>query len=251
MRVAGLLCAAVLASCEKNAVQDIAGAPPAARIKFFNFGVNAPSVNFYANDTKMTAISSATGAESVLGTAYGFAGAGGFYAGINPGQYTLTGKISALTDKDLAISKLATAVADGKFYSYYVSGFYDPASKSAESFIVEDAVPAIDYSVAYVRFVNAISNSSPMVLNATSTTTSAVTPVGSAIGYKSGGVFTALPGGVYDLSARVAGSTTDAIVRPAVSFSSGRVYTVGARGDITVSSTSATNRPILDNTANR
>jgi hypothetical protein len=30
-----------------------------------------------------------------------------------------------------------------------------------------------------------------------------------------------------------------------------RVYTVSARGDMTVTSTTATNRPTLDNTANR
>ena len=41
-----LCCAIALAGCEKNAVQDITGSLPGARIKFFNFGVNAPQVNF-------------------------------------------------------------------------------------------------------------------------------------------------------------------------------------------------------------
>jgi hypothetical protein len=36
-----------------------------------------------------------------------------------------------------------------------------------------------------------------------------------------------------------------------VSFNGGKVYTIGARGDITVVSTTATNRPFLDNTANQ
>ncbi|HLE56573.1 MAG TPA: hypothetical protein VJB15_05765, partial [Rhodothermia bacterium] len=95
-----LLCAAALASCdyEKNAVQDITGALPSARIKFFNFGVNAPGVNFYANDTKMTAIFTATGTEATTGVVYGAVGAGGLYSGIAPGQYTLSGKIAAATD---------------------------------------------------------------------------------------------------------------------------------------------------------
>ncbi len=57
-----LLWAAVCSACDKNAVQDITGPLASARIKFFHFGVNAPGVNFYANDTKMTAITSATGA---------------------------------------------------------------------------------------------------------------------------------------------------------------------------------------------
>jgi len=249
--LAGLLCAAALSGCDKNAVQNIAGAAPASRVKFFNFGVSTPSVNFYANDTKMTAIGSTTGAESPLGVAQGASGSGGFYDGIAPGQYTLTGKISAATDKDVPISNLAATIADGKFYSYYISGIYNTTSKTAEAFVVEDPIPAIDYTVAYVRFVNAISNSSPMVLSAKNTTSGTVIPLGAAIAYKSAGVFTALPGGIYDISTRVSGASSDAITRAAVSFSAGNVYTIGARGDITVVSTTSANRPILDNTANR
>ena len=249
--VAGLLCLTVLSACDKNAVQNIAGAAPDSRIKFFNFGVNAPSVNFYANDTKMTAIGSTTGTESTLGTAYGSVGDGGFYSGIAPGTYTVTGKISAATDKDLPIATLPATIADGKYYSFYLSGFYNTTAKTSDSFIIEDAVPPIDFSVTYVRFVNAIANSSPMVLSVKSTLTGTVTAIGGPVAYKSGGVFVSLPGGVYDISTRVPGAATDAITRTGVSFAAGSVYTIGARGDMTVVSTTATNRPFLDNTANR
>jgi hypothetical protein len=249
--LAGLLCVAVLTSCEKNAVQDITAAPPASRIKFFNFGVNAPGVNFYANTTKMTAINSATGVESTTGTVYGGVGSGGFYSGIAPGQYTVTGKIAATTDKDLAISNVAATIADGKYYSFYQSGFYDASAKTVDGFIVEDAIPTIDYTVAYVRFVNAISNSSPMTLFAKNTVTASEAAVGAGAAYKAAGAFTALPEGVYDLNTRVAGSATNVISRTAVSFLAGRVYTIGARGDITIVSTTLTNRPFLDNTTNR
>ena len=44
-----------------------------------------PGVNFYANDTKMTAISSTSGSESTTGTAYGAVGNSGIYSGIAPG----------------------------------------------------------------------------------------------------------------------------------------------------------------------
>ena len=254
LKLAGVVSALLLSACnfDKNAVQDIAGAPAASAIRFFNFGPNAPSVNFYANDTKMTAVLSATGAEATTGVAYGAVGSNGFYDAIAPGQYTLTGKISAATDKDLAISSVSTAIADGKYYSYYISGFYDGTAKKAEAFVVEDPLPAAnDYSAAFVRFVNAISNSQPMVLSAKNTTSGAVTALGTAVSYKSAGAFTALPEGSYDLSARVAGASTDAIARAGVSFSRGRVYTISSRGDITITSTTATNRPFLDNTANR
>ena len=59
--LAALLCAGLLSACGKDAVQEVITAPlPAARIRFFNFGVNAPGVNFYADATKMTAITSAS-----------------------------------------------------------------------------------------------------------------------------------------------------------------------------------------------
>lgn len=250
--IAVLLCAASLAACEKNAVQDITGTLPSAKVRFFNFGVNAPGVNFYANTTKMTAITSATGAESVTGVVYGGVGSGGFYAGIQPGTYSLEGKISATVDKDLTISRVSTTLADGKTYSFYQSGFYDGTAKSVDAFVVEDPYEAnIDFSVAYVRFVNAISNSQPMTLYAKNTTTLAEVPLGGLVAYKSAGAFTAIPSGVYDVGARVAGGTANNIARTAVSFSAGRVYTISARGDMTVTSTTATNRPFLDNTANR
>jgi hypothetical protein len=248
--MAGLLAGALLTACsfEKNAVQDITGTVPTARIKFFNFGVGAPAVNFYANDTKMTAISSATGTESVNGVTYGNAGAGAVYTGINPGTYTLSGKISATTDKDLAISSLSTTIADGKLYSYYLSGTYSTASKTIDSFIVEDPVPELDFSTAYVRFVNAISNSSPMTLSVTNTSSTAVSAIGAAVAYKSAGAFVAVPEGIYNLGTRVAGAATDAITRNQVSFSAGRVYTITARGTMGLTGTPV---PTLDNTANR
>lgn len=243
---------AALASCNKNAVQDITGPIPTARVKFFHFGVNAPGVYFYANDAKMTAITSATGVESTIGTVYGGVGSGGFYSAVTPGAYTFKGKLAATVDKDLAVANIAGTLADGKSYSVYLSGFYDVAAKTSDGFILEDAYPpAIDFTVAYVRFVNAISNSTPMTLYARNTTTTTEVAIGGAVAYKTGSAFTAVPSGTYDFNTRVAGSTTNSISRVAVQIVAGRVYTIGARGDMTVVSTTLANRPILDNTANR
>ena len=249
---AALLCAALFSSCDKDAVQALTGPVPGARIKFFNFGVNAPAVNFYANDVKITAVTSATGTEATTGTSYGGVGSGGFYSAVDPGQYTIKGKITATVDKDLAISTVTATLEDGSNYSFYQSGFYNTTTKTVEGFVVEDAFPAeIDYTQAHVRFVNAISNSNPMSLFAKNTATQAETSIGGAVAYKSGGAFTAVTPGTYDLATRYAGVTTNAISRTAVSFVAGKVYTIGARGDITITSTTATNRPFLDNTANR
>lgn len=265
--LAVVLCAALLGACdyEKTAVQDITAPDPGSRIRFFNFGVNAPGVNFYANDTKITATAATgcaipplseacttTGVESTTGTVYGGVGLTGLYSAVAPGAYTFTGRIAATVDKGLPISTLATSLVDGGYYSYFQSGFYNTTTKTVEAFVVEDPLPAtIDFSVAHVRFVNAISNSSPMTLYARHTTTTTETAVGGEVAYKVAGAFTALPGGVYDLNTRLTGATANAITRTAVSFAAGRVYTIGARGDMTVVSTTATNRPFLDNTTNR
>ena len=262
---AALLCAVALTACEKNAVQVITAPVGGAFIRFANFGVNSPAVNFYANDKKLTAISVAnctpptnpqcttTGIESTTGVASGaFAVVSGLYSSLAPGQYTLTGKIAAAIDKDLTVATAATTLENGKYYTFYMSGLYNTTAKTSESFVVEDPIPAaIDYSVAQVRFVNAISNSSPMVLYAKNTLTGVEQAVGGTVAYKGAGTFTALPPGTYDLNTRLPGSSTNIIARPATGFGGGRIYTVSARGDITVTSTTATTRPQLDNTANR
>jgi hypothetical protein len=233
-------------------VQDITGSLPGSRVRFFNFGINAPQVNFYANDAKVTAISSTTGAESTIGVAYGAVASSGFYSAVEPGQYTLSGRIAATVDKDLPVARATATLAADKAYSFYMSGFYDAAAKTVEAFVVEDNFPAaFDFTQAYVRFVNASPNSSPMQLFARNTTSLTETSIGAAVPYRNGGAFVAVPAAVYDLATRTAGSTTNAIARTAVSFVAGRTYTISARGDMTITSTTAVNRPFLDNTANR
>ncbi len=257
LSIAALLFAGLLAACGTKEIQGLAATDPQARVRFFNFGVNAPSVNFYADATKMTAIQSTTGSESTTGIAYGGVSAAGAYSTIDPGQHTLTGKIAAATDKDLVISSVSTTIEDGKYYSFYMSGFYNTTAKTVEGFVVEDpVVEPTDFTIATVRFVHAISNANPMTLYAKSTTTTPTeVPVGAEVAYTHAGAFTALPAGVYDLSTRYNGVTTNAVARTGVSFLGGKVYTITARGDITVAPTTtacaAANRTCLDNTANR
>jgi hypothetical protein len=165
----------------------------------------------------------------------------------------MTGRITATTDNGLAIVSAPTTLADGKYYSFYLSGLYNTVTKRSEFFILEDAAPPaqLDYAVAYVRFVNAISNSSPMTLYAKNTTSGAELPVGGPVAYKSAGALTAIPIGPYDLIARVAGSSANTITLAAVGFSSARVLTITARGDMTITSTTAATRPILTSSTDR
>src|SRR5437667_4131670 len=217
--IAALVFAGLLSACGKKEVQDITGPFANSRIRFFNFGVNAPGVNFYANDTKMTAIQSTTGTESTNGIVYGGVGAGGNYSAVAPGQYTVTGRIAAATDKDLPISTVSTTIEDGKYYSFYVSGFYNTSTKTVEGFVVEDplTVPT-DFTTATVRFVNAISNANPTTLYAKNTTTAAEVPIGAEVAYKGAGAFTTIPAGACDLSTRYTGAPTNVLTRPAVSL---------------------------------
>lgn len=256
-RMAAVLAATLgLAACEKNAVQSLPFEPPqASRIKFFNFGVNAPQVNFYADEVKMTAVLSGTGVEANTGVAYGSAGNGGAYLSIPPGSHSLTGRIAAATDKNLPIATVAATIADGKFYSLYMSGFYNTTAKSSDAFVLEDPVATpTDFTVASVRFVNAISNSAnPLNLYAKNTIGDTVTfiPLSAPVAYKGAGAFTTLPFGVYNLYARYTDSTANKITRTSVTLLPGLFYTISAFGDITVTSSTAATRPQLDNTVNQ
>lgn len=271
---AALVGAAALAGCGDANYQQITGSLPASRVKFFNFAVNGPGVNFYANTAKITAIAASTcqgstdpaclttGLESTSGVAYGAAGNGAFYSAIDPGQYTFAGKIAAATDKDLAIASVTSTLENGKAYSVYLSGFYDATTKKADAFVLEDAFsPTIDFNVVSIRFVNAIGNAQPMKLYIRIPSTGKETAIGAAVGYKSGTTFVNLDANdvnifgtnesSWDFVVRSADGATILFTRTAVGLSRGRVYTMTARGDMTVTSTTAATRPILDVTANR
>lgn len=254
LKLSVLGCAALLSACGKDAVKEVTGPVPGSQIKFFNFAVGSPDVNFWANTRKLTAVGSSTGIESTLGTAYGSAGAGGLYTAITPGQYDFAGKTPAAADTGAAISHVTTTLETGKYYSYYQSGIYNSTTKTSDAFVIEDQIPTrVDYAIADIRFVNAISNATgPLVLYAINKDTSLHMPetaVSGPIAYKAAGAFTALPEGLYDLNARYAGSSTNVIVRAGLAFGGGHAYTITARGDVTSSVTAK--KPALDNTFNR
>jgi hypothetical protein len=249
---AALLCAGALAACDKNAVQDLPLAPvSSARIKFFNFGISAPGVNFFANEAKLTAIFTTTETESTNGTTYGNAGNAGLYGAIAPGSYSLTGRIADTVggNKNVAVDTLSATIADGKSYSFYLSGLYDAGTKKVDAFIVEDPVPAQDFSTAYVRLVHAIYNANPLTLYARpvgDTVTAHWTAIGTTVAYKGAGPFATIAQGVYDLGARFTDSTTNRITLGGVSLVRGQIYSISARGNNTA--TTGVTRDSLSNT---
>jgi hypothetical protein len=260
--------AITLAACsyEKNTVQDITAPLSGANVKFFNLGVNAPGVNFFANNTKVTAISSpncspppakpdptcnTTGSETQTGTAFGALANGGLYNVLAAGSVQLAGKIATPTDLGLAVATATANLDNGKYYSFYTSGIYDATAKKMDAFVVEDPLPAFDFAKAYVRFVNASSNANGLTLYAKNTATAAEAPVGAAVAYKAAGAFLPIDPGQYDLNLRPSAAEAGVVSLTAVGFGAGRVYTISLRGDMTVTSTTAANRPVLQNNTNR
>jgi hypothetical protein len=242
----------MLAACSKDAVQIISAPVSGANVKFFNFSMGAPGVNFFANDAQITALRSDSGATTKSGTIYGQVAAGGLYSAVPAGQISLTGRIGTVTDAGVAIATVAAPLVDGKYYSLFLSGTYNTATKSTEAFIIEDPMPAFDYANANVRFVNTIANApNPMVLWAKSTTAGDSVAIGGTAGvaYKGVTAFVPIRGDAYDLVVRYPGSNTAVSTLAAQALIAGRVYTISSRGDITVAT--GTNRPTLLNTPNR
>jgi hypothetical protein len=254
-----LVCASALVACEKNAVQNITQPTSGAFVRFQNYGVNVPGVNFYANDQKLTAISAVTctpstdprcvagGIESTTGVAYGASANGGNYSMLAAGQYTLTGRIAAATDNGLAVATMSTTLADGKFYSYILSGIYNATTKQADGFIIEDALPTtFDYTKAYVRIVNASVNAPSIGVTTKLQGTTNVVTVGTSVAYKSASPIVTIEPGLTDFTVTAPG-------QPPVTFIGfnavgGHVFTLALRGDAT--STTATGLTITG-TANR
>ncbi|PWS27778.1 hypothetical protein DHW03_09380 [Pedobacter yonginense] len=243
-------------SCKKNAVQNIARPISGAQIKYFNFALNAPVINFYANGTKVSAASSTTGAESsttgiAFSTVYPSTNA---YTVIASGSYDFAAQrpSTLTTDANLSIANLTKQVDDGKNYSIYLSGIYNTTTKKTDIFAVDDVLPAVDTSGAYVRLVHTSYNANAFDLILKNTTTNVETPVATNIAYKSASPFVKVQQGVYDLILRYPNTTANIVVRTAVSVTKSNTYSFSLRGDITLPYTgTAVNRPFIDNTPNR
>jgi hypothetical protein len=254
--IPALLGAALLASCDLSgsAVQAITGPASSARIKFHNFSPDAGGVNFFGNGTKLTAVASSacqapataadstacttTGEESTIGTTYGQVASGGLYDAVTPGEYTLTADLAGTST---VVSTATQTIADGKYYSFFMSGPYTDGANT-DAFVVEDPIPT-DFSgdAGYVRLVNAVSDGTgPLTLYVTNTETKVETVVGSSVAYKSAGTFAQVEPGTYTLAVRYTGVDGDVISRTStVSVLTGHVYTVTAYGTTATSSTLA------------
>lgn len=242
-------------SCEKNTIQKIDSAPKGAFVRFYNFALSGPSVNFYIDDAKISANSSATGIEATTGVNYG----GIFPANNSYVSIENTGDVSfktivpstATANPNVTIVSVNTSIEPDKYYSFFTSGVYNATTKTTSGFVVEDILPAVDTSMAYVRFVNTFPNNlNGFSLKAVNTNTLEEFVITAPISFQGSSAFLKVPGAVYNLiatSSNVPMSYT--ITRKDVSLSKGFVYTIASKGDPTV--TTGANLPSLDLTRNR
>jgi len=254
-----ILLSAIFFSCKKEGVHEIPTATTdgGGQIKFFNFGVGSPSLNFYANNGKISAVVSTSDREASTGLTYGSVFPTLSYSLLEAATYTITGVIPALatTDPSVVVSTLPAPIEAGKFYSLYTCGIYSTTTKTTDAFIIEDKIPPISATTASIRFVNTISNATSgfnLVVKNTTTLTELV--VATNVSYKTASEFTQVPNGTYEIYARYPSGTANVISRTGtsvVAIVAGRSYTISSRGDMTVTGSTATNRPFLDNTPNR
>lgn len=257
----------VLAACDKNAVQTIsAPVDGGAFVRFHNLSVASPSVNFYANTQKVTAVSSTacspppttpnpicttTGVEQATGTTgtvYGSSALGGNYAMLTPGAYALVGRSSVPADNGAVVSTVNGTVEAGKFYSYFMSGVFATATKSTDAFMIEDKLPTtFDYTKSYLRVVNASVNAPSISASTTLQGTTNVITVATNVGYKAASEIVTIPPGLTDISITFTGYAP--VTLTGGGFSGGHVYTIVLRGDVTSSVTA--NKPALTLFVNR
>lgn len=212
---------------------------------------DAPQVNFFANNAKVTAVApNSSGAE--LGLVYpAFSPGTAAYTSITPGSNKIEAKVPASsTVMPGAVLISTTQNFDSKKYYTYV--VLDSLSKLS-TVVVEDDPSIPDPTKAYFRLANFVSNSAAVKIEIVKV--SAGTPfskVYPSVSFKSISAFETLEGGngeIYKVYLR--NPTTDAKLDSISAFtpSNNKKYTIYTRGVFGLTGTNA-KRPIISNYVN-
>lgn len=229
----------MLGACDENAIEDhnepVNGG---AFIKFAHTAPEAPLVNFYLDNAKVSATAANSNGEeqgmgyssnSVFPASYG-------YANVPAGSHTLQaidtvragGSAEVITNASLNLN-------EGKHYTSFLIG----ETGAFETLVVEDNLPEGTYTQSFVRFVNVATNGpaaidAEAVRTATSETPETRTAVGSDVAYKGNTAYVALESqGSYVIHLTYEGPEGEMVTLKSSSFSpvAGRVYTLFLRGD--------------------
>ena len=237
-----ILCAVALiaTACDENAIPELTEpvAEDSTFVKFFLNSDDAPAVNFYFDDKKVSAVSSSTDDE-VKGNAYGSVFPSNAYALISAAAVNINAK-------DLEGNTIATmsfTFENDKHYSAYLLG----NEGSYEIFVLEDPLPVADNVKIYWRFVNTMTNI-PFAVDvfavkaAVAETEDApaqpvkIVPLGNGLAFKQAGDYKELEPGKYVFKIFESGSdydieTSDPYIQNTITLASkGRVYSTQIRG---------------------
>ena len=231
-------------ACERNVLSiPSTPAPTGARIKLVHAAPDAPGVNLYVNNEKVSAglptgaISTSAGTGTPAPIAFGttFPGLTANYAVVTAGQVSVSLTAPATTTATSATTVYAQPLTleDTKYYSLLLTG---TGAQPEVQLVNDDFTSAIDPNKFYVRFINLIPGAPAydLLLSdgtklATSVAYKSITPfVGVDIKNNASFLF------------RVAGSSTN--VATAATFTgstAGRVFTVFAQGVVGKTGTQA------------
>ncbi|MCF4100613.1 DUF4397 domain-containing protein [Gillisia sp. M10.2A] len=227
-------------ACEENAIPELTEpvSEEATYVKFFFHVENAPSVNFYFDDQKVSAVGSSS-ADEVQGNSYGSVFPSNAYALIPSGDFN----VNARDLEGNVIASTNASFAADKNYSAYLVGTTD----SYEVFVMEDQLPPSDRVKIFWRFVNTMAN---MPFSVDVYAIKAAVPetddspaqavqvisLGNGLAFKQGGDYTELEPGNYTFKVFESGSdydpeTSTPYIQNTVNVASkGRVYSTQIRG---------------------
>lgn len=259
-----LLMATLLSCGDKDIViSEYTRAPgDEAQVRFYNFGINAPSVNFYANDVKVTAAQSLTGEMAATGVSFGGTYPSLGYVEVPTGQGVIVKSKTPTTlviptnnvnkyEKDKEVSNLTVSTLESrKQYSVFIAGYFNKDTHTAESFVISDDLPPSDTSKVFIRVVNSgVAEAGTLSIKAErmkGTEVLSEQVIDAALPFKKATPFVALPYGSYRLTI-VSSVTPTVLWQRTLTLNADRVHTIAVRGDLRFTSPA----PLLDNTQNR
>lgn len=257
--------AVVISSCgEKDIIINEYTREPGdeAQVRFYNFGINSPSVNFYADNVKITASQSLTGEMASTGVSFGATYPSIGYVEVPGGQninlFSKTPTTLVIPTNNVNNYKQDTEVSNmvvpklesKKQYSLFIAGYFDKNTHKAESFIISDELPPSDTSKVFIRFVNSgvaeAGTLSVKISRMKGTEVLSEEIVDPALAFKSATEFKGFPYGTYKFTI-IPSNATNRTWERTITLNRDRVHTIAIRGDLRNTSPA----PLLDNTQNR
>ncbi|WP_242927873.1 DUF4397 domain-containing protein [Pontibacter vulgaris] len=242
----------LLGACEKNTIEEhFAPFESGAHIKMIHAAQDAPMVNMYLGNEKVTALAPTVTITDTIITGLSYAGTAVFpasygYANVPAGNYNVQ-MIDTTSKKGSAVvvSTASVNLNDKTPYSAFLIG----TTGAFETLLIEDKLPEGNYSKAYIRFVNVMAGAPAnfdmsAVRKATADKPSTTTVIGTNVAYKGNTAYVEIEPGTYDFPIYVSGSTTAYTTMTGVAPTAGRVYTLYTRGNYT-NKPATTNRVLV------